>query len=224
MSSHPKKHPDSLSSRKSKQSNKTNRSVSWGFEEIYEAPEQVGNIDQSVGSEKDPADRAVLSAIAAAAAGTAVAKGLDNETIDMTQMEEQNLFARTLELSRGLFASLTTQDLKDTDDEEVFKSLFNFGIESNMVPTENKEVSKKSSPFDNCLVQVPVSSTSQSGTSQCSPIDVEKLFDTHDKLGGNRLERNPPITTRDTGYLKKQENSSFAGNLKTELQNTSKTK
>jgi hypothetical protein len=210
-------------SRKSKQS-KTNRSVSWGYEEIYEAPEQVtgrfqpgledlNEYDESgslgLGSgefpNQDPGDRAILSAIAAAAAGSALTKSFDkqdkgNGSMPLTEAEQQNLLARTLELSRGLFGSLGTQDLKGTD-EEVVKSIFSFGMPWSGQPHE-KEVQVGKTETDHA---------SGTGASQTSPIDVENLFSQYDDLAENRLERNQGLQDH-TFPQSNQENINAVGN------------
>jgi hypothetical protein len=180
------------SSRKSKQSQKSNRSVSWGFEEIYEARENIRQIFQpkledlqedksendSFPNVQDPGDRAVLSAIAAAAAGSAVSKGLNenggqraNRQEQLSETEEQNLFARTLELSRGLFGSLTTQDLKG-EDEEVVRSLFSFG---SPFPPQRTGVNEGDNQA--AALQSPTSIKSGNGESVHTPIDVENFYD-----------------------------------------------
>ena len=101
-------------SRKSKQTAKSARSVTWGFEEVYESPEQIGR-----SSSTESGGNAILSAIAAAAAGSAFSRSLEkkSETGDsesLTDEEEKNLLTRTLELTKGLLGAMGNPD----DDQE----------------------------------------------------------------------------------------------------------
>jgi len=120
----------------------SNRSVKWGFEEIFEAP---------VLSFPDADDtKATFSAIAGAAAAAAVgaaetmgfgggATGEGPKSVYststagastvMTDNEEQELLTRTLELSKSLLGDITPQDLSDPEEKELFETLLLFGIQ-----------------------------------------------------------------------------------------------
>jgi hypothetical protein len=129
----------------------------------------------------DTGHRVVLSAIAAAAAGRAVSKDADeqevsheiqtNPSLALTETEEQNLFARILELSRGLFGSLTPQDLEGAD-EEIIKSIFSFGMPST---SPVGAVKKDDQMLQDDTNQSPETGRSGNGMSENSPIDVEML-------------------------------------------------
>ncbi|KAG7353983.1 hypothetical protein IV203_003339 [Nitzschia inconspicua] len=214
------------SSKKSKQNLKSNRSVSWGFEEIYEARDHVrqlfqsslAKVDENISSNEGsrniqhPTDRSVLSGISVAAAGSAVSRGLDrnkespsNQSKSLSIDDQQNLFARTLELSRGLFGSLNPQDLEGND-EEVVRSIFSFGLPLSSPPDNSQDRELEVS-----AARSPTSIKSGNGTSEHSPINIECL-QYNSKNKEDVLAKTSPDLASRTAVTVNQENLGLLGN------------
>lgn len=147
----------------------SNRSVSWGFEEIYEAPEQLESptsteserkkapFDQEATQGRDlaaalsPATAAATAAAAAMRKSPEVASATDEvekvpiatagaESKPISDEDEQELISRTLQLSKKLLATMTAQDLEGADNE-VVKTLLSFGTEDSAARSSLPEIS-----------------------------------------------------------------------------------
>lgn len=155
----------------------SNRSVSWGVEEIYE-PEETPVSPSSTVYEDTRANKAIMSAAAEAAATKAA---IEQEIVNqphsptshssqsgsgdtrLSDEEEQELISRTLELSKQLLASMTSQDLEGADND-IVRSLLSFGT---------NETSARSSLPEARIARSATDSQTSAGSSLPEPSETD---------------------------------------------------
>jgi hypothetical protein len=146
--------------------NSQERSVTWGFEEIYEAQ----------GSEFP---RMAVT---------------QEQSSTMDYQEEQQLLSRTLQLSKDLLASLAQEDLDEADDE-IVKSLLSLSLETEEDSQTRLSFTGQTGPTVVTANQRFVAAATSHESpidvekmSHESPIDVEKLFSDYDTVAYDLIE------------------------------------
>ena len=140
-----------------------NRNVSWGVEEIYEAPDAHEG-DNNLSSPL--AEMAKLASAAAASAESFLNGEQKSAAEQVADNEEQELISKTLALSKELLASMSVKDLEAADDA-VVKSL-ELSLESREDAEGEKNIENIQPSICSKLVPdsvsnvIPLSATAQS--------------------------------------------------------------